>query len=300
MSEASLTHGSVEGAELAPLVPPSSTLGLLSVFRRRYLLKLLVQRELSARYEQSFLGFLWSYINPLSQFFIYWYIMGTVMGAHRSVENYPVHVFSGLIIVHFFTETFGAGTRSIVRNKSLVQKMPLPKEMFPVAAMVVSLYHVVPQLLILLLVCVLTGWHPDLGTLIGGVLALAILMCFGTALALVFSVANVFWRDFGSLVGILTNFVRFGCTMIYSYDMLAQHAGSMRWLVLGNPIAVACLLFQRAFWAFSTDKPHHTIKHEFPAHLYHQGVYALIASIVALLVAQWFFNRFDERIAEQI
>ena len=68
----------------------------------------------------------------------------------------------------------------------------------------------------------------------------------------------------------------------------------------GNPIAVACLLFQRAFWAFSTDKPHHTIKHEFPAHLYHQGVYALIASIVALLVAQWFFNRFDERIAEQI
>jgi ABC-2 type transport system permease protein len=295
MSEASPTTG-----PLAPLTPPSASLGLLSVFQRRYLLKLLVQREIAARYEQSFLGFLWSYINPLTQFFIYWFIMGTVMGAHKSVDNYPVHVFSGLIVVHFFTETFGAGTRSIVRNKSLVQKMPLPKEMFPVAAMLVSFWHVLPQMAILMVVCILSGWHPDLGTLIGGVLAFAILMCFGTALALVFSVANVFWRDFGSLVGILTNFVRFGCTMIYSYDMLAQHAGSLKWLILGNPIAVACLLFQRAFWAFSTPDPAHTIRTEFPDHLYHQGAIALASAIVALLLAQWFFNKFDERIAEQI
>ena len=285
---------------MAPLAPPSATLGLLSVFQRRYLLKLLVQREIAARYEQSFLGFLWSYINPLTQFFIYWFVMGVIMGAHKSVENYPVHVFSGLIVVHFFTETFGAGTRSIVRNKSLVQKMPLPKEMFPVAAMLVSFWHVLPQLLILVVVCVLTGWHPDLGTLIGGLLSFAILMCFGTALALIFSAANVFWRDFGSLVGILTNFVRFGTTMVYSYDMLAQHAGSLRWLILGNPIAVACLLFQRAFWAFSTKDPEKTIRTEFPAHLYHQGLIALGIAIVALLFAQWFFNKFDERIAEQI
>jgi len=298
MSDAAVT--TTQSTELPPLAPPSSTLGLLSVFQRRYLLKLLVQREIAARYEQSFLGFLWSYINPLSQFFIYWFIMGTVMGAHQSVDNYPVHVFSGLIVVHFFTETFGAGTRSIVRNKSLVQKMPLPKEMFPVAAMLVSFWHVLPQMLILVVVCLISGWHPELGTLIGGVLAFAILMCLGTALALIFSVANVFWRDFGSLVGILTNFVRFGCTMIYSYDMLAQHAGHFKWLVLGNPIAVACLLFQRAFWAFSTSHPAKTIRTEFPAHLYHQGLIALGASVLVLLFAQWFFNKFDERIAEQI
>ncbi len=283
-----------------PLAPPSASLGLLSVFQRRYLLRLLVQREIAARYEQSFLGFLWSYINPLTQFFIYWFIMGVVMGAHANIDNYPVHVFSGLIVVHFFTETFGAGTRSIVRNKSLVQKMPLPKEMFPVAAMLVSFWHVIPQMLILVVVCLLSGWHPELGTLIGGFLAFAILMCFGTALALIFSVANVFWRDFGSLVGILTNFVRFGCTMIYSYSMLAEHAGSLKWLVLGNPIAVACLLFQRAFWAFSTPDPAHTVNTEFPPHLYHQGAIALGCAILTLLFAQWFFNRFDERIAEQI
>lgn len=282
-----------------PLAAPSANLGLVSVFRRRYLLKLLVQREISARYERSFLGFLWSYINPLTQFFIYWYIMGIVMHAHDTIANYPVHVFSGLIIVHFFTETFGAGTASITHNKSLVQKMPLPKEMFPVAAMLVSLWHVLPQMFILLVVCILTGWTPDMGTLIGGLLSVAILMVLGTALSLVFSVANVFWRDFGSLVGIMNHFVRFGCTMIYGYDQLVHASGGLEWLVTGNPIAIACMLFQRAFWAMATAHPHHVLQTEFPPHLYREGFIALGASLVVLVLAQLFFSKFEARIPEQ-
>ena len=55
----------------APLTSPAPKAGLLDVFRRRYLLRMLVQREISARYQGSFLGLLWSYINPLSQLFIY-------------------------------------------------------------------------------------------------------------------------------------------------------------------------------------------------------------------------------------
>src|SRR5689334_21786155 len=128
----------------APLSPPSASTGLLEVFRRRYLLKLLVRREISARYQGSFLGLMWSYINPLSQFFLYWFVMGYILNLHKNVENFAVHIFAGLIVVHFFTETFAAGTRSIVRNKALVKKMAMPREMFPVASMLVSLYHVGP------------------------------------------------------------------------------------------------------------------------------------------------------------
>ena len=66
----------------APLAPPSADLGLVGVFRRRYLLKLLVQREISARYQGSVLGLAWSYVNPLSQFCIYFFIMGTIFSLH--------------------------------------------------------------------------------------------------------------------------------------------------------------------------------------------------------------------------
>src|SRR3954466_3823361 len=144
----------------APLSPPSAASGLPEVFRRRYLLRLLVRREISARYQGSVLGLLWSYINPLSQFFIYYVVMGVLFGLHKDVENFAIHMFCGIIIVHFFNETFNAGTRSIVRNKALVQKMAMPREMFPVASMLVSGYHVVPQLVIMVIVCALLGWTP--------------------------------------------------------------------------------------------------------------------------------------------
>src|SRR3954471_24227707 len=82
-----------------PLASPAANRGLLEVFRRRYVLRLLVKREVQGRYEGSFLGFLWSYINPLSQFFIYWFFMGKILHhGGGSFENYPVHMFAGLIV----------------------------------------------------------------------------------------------------------------------------------------------------------------------------------------------------------
>ena len=52
----------------APLVSPFAGGGLIDVFRRRYLLKLLVQKEIRARYQGSLLGLMWSYVQPLVRF----------------------------------------------------------------------------------------------------------------------------------------------------------------------------------------------------------------------------------------
>ena len=140
---------------------------------------------------------MWSYINPLSQFFIYFVIIGAVFQLHKTIPNFAIHIFAAIIIVHFFTETFNAGTRSIVRNKAIVRKMAVPREMFPVASMLVSLYHVGPQMIILTIaLAVLRAGCPTFGTLLSVVMALTIIMILGTALALLFSAANVLFRDF--------------------------------------------------------------------------------------------------------
>src|SRR4029079_19048209 len=89
----------------APLSPPWSQQGLLEVFRHRYILTLLVRREIAARYQGSVLGLLWSYVNPLVQFLTYYFVMGILFGRAGRVEDFAIHVFAGLIIVHFFTET---------------------------------------------------------------------------------------------------------------------------------------------------------------------------------------------------
>lgn len=290
-------------APLPPLVEPWSGNGLVGVVQRRYLLKLLVQRELSARYQGALLGMLWSYINPMTQFFIYWFVFGVIFNAHRTVPNYAIHLFAGLIIVHFFTETFAAGTRSIVGNKALVVKQAMPREMFPVAAMLVSLYHVLPQVVILVIACVAAGWTPDPTGLVALVLSLAIIAALGTAAALVFSAANVFFRDFGNIVNVFNHFVRYGVTMMYPWAYIVDRLGpngSKYFLV--NPLADAVLLFQRAFYTGTVDlsDPVAAKEASMPEHLMVYGFVVLAGSLVLLGIAQLIFSKLENKIPERL
>ncbi|MGA8848103.1 MAG: ABC transporter permease [Nocardioides sp.] len=285
---------------------PAPSRGLVEVFRRRYLLRLLVRREISARYSGSFLGLLWSYINPLSQFFIYFAIIGVIFQLHDSIPNFPIHIFSAIIVVHFFTETFNAGTRSIVRNKSIVKKMAVPAEMFPVASMLVSLYHVGPQLVILVVAVLFMGWVPTLSGALAVVLALTIIMTLGTALSLFFSAANVLFRDFSSFVNILTNFVRFGVPMIYSYTMVGERFGRFADYYILNPIADAVMLMQHAFWVGTLTEqernfdPSGNPVDRLPDHLFTLGFAMVGVSLVILVIAQVVFSRLEKQIPERI
>lgn len=284
----------------APLESPSADQGLIGVFKRRYLLRLLVRREISARYQGSFLGLLWSYVNPLAQFCIYFFLMGAVFQLHKSVPNFAIHIFSALIISHYFTETLGAGTRSIIRNKALVRKLAMPREMFPVASMLVSLYHVGPQMIILIIACVVSGWTPTLSGLAAFVLAVLLMGVLGTALALVFSAANVFFRDVGSAVGILTNMIRFTVPMIYSYSMVDERFGSFADYYVLNPIADAVMLFQQAFWIGTIDDPKVVAEEQLPSNLMELGLIGLAISVGLLVAAQFAFNRLNNKIPDRV
>src|SRR3954471_9602741 len=117
--------------EHVPLVDPAAKGGLVGVLRRRYLLTLMVKRELRARYIGSKLGLAWSYIDPLSKFLTYFFVFGIIMGRGQ-VPHYAIHLFAGMVVVNLFNSAFTSGTRSIMQNKGIVQKMPLPREIFPI------------------------------------------------------------------------------------------------------------------------------------------------------------------------
>jgi ABC-2 type transport system permease protein len=193
-----------------------------------------------------------------------------------------------------------AGTRSIVRNKALVQKMAVPREMFPVASMLVSLFHVGPQVVILLIATTIAGWHPDAMGLVIGAIGLLISMTMGTALALMFSAANVFLRDISNAVNVLTNFVRFGVPMMYPYTLVAQRFRGHTGIYLLNPIAEAVLDFQRCFWVGATSHPAHTAAVDMPPHLFWLSLRALLISLVILAFAQSTFSKLERRIPERL
>lgn len=287
--------------ELPPLAPPSSSGGLVDVFRRRYLLQLLVRRELSARYQATVLGLLWSYIQPLFRFAMYYVVIGTILNLHENVEVFGIHMFAAFVFVHYFTEVFSAGTRSVVRNKAVVKKMAMPREMFPVASMLVSAYHTLPSLLILLVACVLNGWSPDGEGVLAGLLGFAIITVLGTALALMFSALNVFFRDFANIVGTLTTFVHFSVPMIYPFAYVEQRFGDgalVFWLA--NPLAESVLLLQRCFWVGVTSDPAETIRTGMPDDLFSRGLIMLGISVLFLFFAQWLFTKLENKFPERL
>ena len=295
---------STEAAKpLPPLAPPSGNNGLLEVFRRRYLLKLLVHSTVQSRYQGTFLGWFWSYLQPFVRFLMFYFVFQVLIGRGGNMENFAIHLVCGMVVVHFFTETFNGGTKSLVSNRGLIIKLPMPRELFPVATMLVAFWHTIPMLVITLVASMILGWSPDPMGLVAGFLALAIIAVLGLALALLFSVANVFFRDFGKVVQTLTQFVTFSVPMIYPFSMVEDRFSSIPWVAdvyLLNPIAEAVLLMQRCFWVGTTSDPEATVLTDLPADLFPRGWIMLGLSFVFLGLAQVWFSRLERRVPERL
>ncbi len=91
--------------------------------------------------------------------------------------------------------------------------------------MLVAAWHTVPMMVILVFVCVLLGWMPDPVGMAAALLGFLLIALLGLALGLVFSVANVFMRDFGKVAQTLTQFVTFSVPMMYPYTLVQDRFG---------------------------------------------------------------------------
>ncbi len=282
------------------LLPPTHNSGLLEVFRRRYLLRLLVRSTIQARYQGTVLGWTWSYLQPLVRFCMFYFLFQVMIERGAGMENFAVHLFAGMVLVHLFTETFNGGTKSLVSNRSLIVKLAMPREMFPVSAMLVALWHTGPMLVILGAVSLALGWVPDPMGVVAGLMAFVIIVALGLALALVFSVANVFFRDFGKVVQTLTQFVTFSVPMIYPYSLVEDRFGDAAAYYLLNPVAEAVLLLQRCFWIGTNSDPEAAKLEHLPDDLYSRGVVMIVISLVALVLAQVVFSRLERRVPERL
>lgn len=286
----------------AELVEPAPRGGLREVFAQPYLLRLIVRRQLAAMYSASLLGLLWSYVQPAMRFAVYYAVMGYILVLHQGFPYFAVHLFAGMVVVHFFGEAWNGGTRSIWQNRPLVIKMRVPREVFPVSAMLVAAYHTLPQVLVLVVVCLFIGWSITWTSLAAGLLGLAILVTFSAALAIFFSAINVFYRDFQNIVGTIMQFMHFLVPMIYPFERIyrahVEHPVLYQ-IYVANPVAQAVMLLQRFFWYPLVDDPS-KLGQTFPPDLWVRGLITLAISIVLLVGAQRFFSRVEGQFPERI
>jgi ABC-2 type transport system permease protein len=287
-----------------PMEPAGPTQGLLrgtvrsvrDVWGYRELLNLLFRRELKARYKDSALGFAWSLLRPLAQLAVYAIAIGKFLGASKAAVDYPIYVFSGLTIWQLFSEIVAAGTGSILANGGLVKKIYLPREVFPLSAIGSALFNFMMQVCVLVIGTIAFGKPPHLQRLGYAVLAVAIVLIYGTALAFVLSAVNVYLRDVQYIVEIMLMWGMWTAPVVYSWSLVSPHLYNP-WVLriyLANPITEVVLGFQRAFWVDGATK-----KATIDNLAGHMAVVALVG-LALLWICQRIFARLEANFAQEL
>lgn len=282
------------------LVKPGSGRGLLDVYGDRFLLKLLVRKEIKVRYRGSVLGLLWSYVKPLVQFLIYFVALGIFLNLQRGTPNYAIYLFAGIVLVNFFTESLSNATRSIVDNRDLIRKIYLPRELFPVSTVWVSAAHFLPQLLVLIGACLVVGWTPSILQLAAVILIFGMVAVLATGLGLMFGAINVYFRDSENIVDMIVMVVTWASPVLYVWSMVERVMGPWFWIYQLNPMTVAVEIFHWAFWE-PTLKADQMVSETMPPDLLSVWLpVAMLVTLAVLFLGQLTFRRLAIHFAQEL
>jgi ABC-2 type transport system permease protein len=292
----------LDPSHLERMREPGGRGGLVDVFRSRVIVQLLVRRDVRLKYRYSSIGFAWAYVRPTVQFCVYYFVVGVLLDLDRRVENFPVYIFSGLCLLHFFNDTLQSCTRSVIRNRAIVKKIWLPREVFPVAGVFVAATRFIPQLVILLIAATVTGWYVTWEGLAAAAAGFAIVFIWGSALGLLLSAMTVYIREIQNFLE-FTGFLTHWLTPMFKPWTLVSDAvsqfGTLGAVLLAayiwNPLCTAVELFHLAFWSPTVD-----FYFELSPQLWTRTWVFLASGLLVLLLAPWVFRRLQASFAEEL
>ncbi|MBP5251665.1 MAG: ABC transporter permease [Treponema sp.] len=162
-------------------------------FKYKGLLKQLVARDVKLRYRRSFLGYIWSILNPLLTMTVLTIVFSYFF--KREIKNYPVYLLTGQLLVIFFSGATNAAMNSIIANSALLKKIYVPKYVFPLASVTTAfILEFLSPLGALLIVMIATG-SPFSVTNLMFILPAFELYIFTLGAGLFLSQITVFFRD---------------------------------------------------------------------------------------------------------
>jgi lipopolysaccharide transport system permease protein len=209
------------------------------LLKYRYLLALLVERDIKLKYRRSFLGYLWSILNPLFSMIIMMIVFSYMFG--RGIKNFPVYLISGNILFAFMRDSSTLAMNSIIGNAALLKKVYVPKYIFTLSKVTSSLVNLLFSLGALLIVMVITKvpitWYCLLI-----VIPIIELYIFCVGLGLFLAQANVFFRDIGNIWGVVTLAWMYLTPIFYSIDNLSPVL--RYWIPKVNPMYIYITQFR--------------------------------------------------------
>ena len=121
-------------------------------YKYRYLLYEIVRKNIKLQYRDSFLGILWTFLQPLLTTIVLVVVFGNLLGKDSSkVLNYPVYLLCGRLLYDFYSQSTKRAMRSIKNSASVIKKVYVPKYMYPLANVLSTFVTFLISLIVLVL-----------------------------------------------------------------------------------------------------------------------------------------------------
>lgn len=247
----------------------------------RQFLKTSVKKEFRGKYKKSFLGVLWSFINPLLQLLVYALVFPFILRIQE--ENYVMFLFSALIPWNFFATTISQSTSVVVGNGPVLKKVYFPREILPISIVISGAINFLISCIIIFVALIISGvgisvqilWLPVI-LFVQCVVTLAI--CF------VLSALTVYIRDLEYFINVLLQLWMYVTPVLYSMSLIPAKFSKLFCI---NPMVHIINAYRNIFY------------YQTMPDLKSLGL-LLGVGIIGLLVGYAIFKKLEKRFAEEL
>lgn len=233
------------------MTSPALTSRAWSPFSRyRRSLWLLTTRDLRVRYSTSFLGYLWSILDPLVMAGIYWFVFTQVFDRGVGHAPYIVFLLCGLLPWMWFTGSISDATRAFTREAKLVRSTTIPRTIWVSRLVLSKGIEFVASIPVLAVFAIISGailhWEA-----VYFLLAIVIQAVLTLGIALIVAPLVVFFRDLERAVKLALRFLFYASPIIYGLQDLAPLG--LQTIGAFNPLSGIITLYRAAFFPEQLD-----------------------------------------------
>ena len=252
-----------------------------NLYNYRELLKTSVKKEVRSKYKNSFLGVLWSFLNPLLQIIVYAIIFSLILSNKQ--ENYAIFLCCGLIPWTFFSSSINKSAFTFIENGNIIKKVYFPREIIPISVVTAETINFLISTIIILGFVILGGIGLSKYIIYYPIVLIAQYLVI-LSLSLVISSVCVYFRDLQHFIGVILQLLFYAAPIVYSPNSIPLE---YQWILKYNPMTYIINAYRNIFYYQTAVEL--------------KPLFILIAiSAIACIIAYCIFNKLQKGFAEQL
>ena len=192
-------------------------------------------------YAGSYLGIIWSLLEPLLSTIVLTIVFGTLLG--RGGRDFPLYVLCGKLLYSFFSSSTKSAAKTIRVNAPMIKKVYIPKYLYPLSSIIFNYVITGISLLVLIPLCIYCRQYPSLHMLYA-FFPFVVLFILTYGCGMILATIAVFFRDVEYLWDVLLTLILYSSAIMYYPEKLMK--SGYYWILKYNPLFCVITNFRDA------------------------------------------------------